>query len=141
MYQKCACTFPTIRRITHLHNKRIQVLVIHRDAYFMTDLDATLTNTTSLVVLRNWLRLYEPAILNSIALVTDVALKHVKFLTQHFRVLQQSSRKPKPSHKQRTHLRQDPSRWKRRKKLPQIPSEKITTFFTSPPQTPRPTLP
>jgi hypothetical protein len=85
-----------IHPTTHRHDKRSQVLTIHRNAYFMTDLDDTLTNTKSLTVLRNWLQLYEPAILNSIALATNVAMKNMKFLTQeHFTVLKQSSRKPK----------------------------------------------
>jgi hypothetical protein len=103
-------------RINHLHDKHSTVLVIHRDAYFMTDIDDTLTNTKSLTVLRNWLQMYKPAILDSIALATDVALHHMKFLTQYFTVLKQSSRKPKPSYNKHTYQRQDPSRWKRRKK-------------------------
>jgi hypothetical protein len=131
-----------ILRITHLQDKRSQVLAIHRDTYFMTDLANTLNNTHSLTTLQNWLQLYEPAILDSVALANDAAIKKMKFLTQHFTVLKQSSCKPKLSHKQRTHRRQDPSRWKRRKKTTLYHSGEDHHLLQSPtPDSPPYTLP
>jgi hypothetical protein len=63
-------------RIRHLHNQRCNVLVIHRDAYFIPDLASKLATSPPINFLHNWLRLYEAAIYESIAMANDVAIKN-----------------------------------------------------------------
>jgi hypothetical protein len=94
-------------RIRHLHNQRRKVLAIHREAYFIPDLDNKLATQPPINFLRNWLRLYEAAIYESIAMANDVAIKNTQPLETYFTVTRRPTHTPPPRYQQRTHSRND----------------------------------
>jgi hypothetical protein len=69
-------------RITRLHQRKYETMAIHRD-YFFDDPDATLA-ATSLNFQRNWLQLYEPAILESIKMAQAVSIRGTTPLSTYF---------------------------------------------------------
>jgi hypothetical protein len=69
-------------RIIRLHQRRCETMAIHRD-YFFEDPDAILL-ATSLNFQRNWLNLYEAAILESIQMAQAVSIKLTQPLSTYF---------------------------------------------------------
>jgi hypothetical protein len=70
------------------------VLVDHVDYFFLPDLRETI-RTSTLQFLRNWIRLYEPSIMESIRVARSESVKNTHSLREHFRILP-SQRPPKP---------------------------------------------
>jgi hypothetical protein len=69
-------------RIIRLHQQQNETLAMHRD-YFFDNPTATL-DATSLNFQRNWLNLYEPAILESIKMAESESIRATPALTQYF---------------------------------------------------------
>jgi hypothetical protein len=69
-------------RIIRLHQRRDETMAMHRD-YFFEDPTTTL-NTTTLNFQRNWLNLYERAILESIKMAQAESIKDTPSLTEYF---------------------------------------------------------
>lgn len=70
----------TIAKIITLHRERRNVLHDHVDHLFLTDLRTTL-RTATLNYLRNWIRIYEPTIRESIHNAQSNAVRNTKSLT------------------------------------------------------------
>jgi hypothetical protein len=135
----------TIAKIYTLHRMRRKVLHDHVDYLFLTDIRTTL-RTATLNYLRNWIRLYEPSIRESIRTAQSNSVRNTKSITTYFRP-QQSSRKrpPKPRFDQRTRILRDGRQKtrKRSKALPNPTRNRITRYFrptSRPNQRPRSTL-
>jgi hypothetical protein len=116
-------------RIRHLHNQRRNVLAIHRDAYFIPDLTTKLATQPPINFLRNWLRLYEAAIYESIAMAHDVAIKNTRHLATYFPVTHRPTRTPPPRYQQHTHSRNDTTRKKSRKVKHPKSKTRITKYY------------
>jgi hypothetical protein len=111
----------TIAKIYTLHRMRRTVLHDHDNHLFLTDICTTL-RTATLNYLRNWIRLYEPSIRESICTAQSNAIRNTKSLTTYFPP-QKSPRKrpPKPRFDQRTRLLRD-GRQKTRKRSKPLPN-------------------
>jgi hypothetical protein len=83
-----------ISKVYQLHSRRREVLVNHVAYLFLPDLRETI-RTSTLQFLRNWIRLYEPSIMESIRVARSESVKNTLSLRKHFRILP-SQRPPKP---------------------------------------------
>jgi hypothetical protein len=107
-------------RITRLHQRQSETMAIHRE-YFFEDVDTTL-RVSPLNFLRNWLNLYEPAILESIKMAKTESLRDTRPLSAHFPVTRPGVR-PRPQFDNRLHTRHKGSR---QRKLPVIRASQST---------------
>jgi hypothetical protein len=126
-------------RIRHLHNQRRKVLAIHREAYFIPDLDNKLATKPPINFLRNWLRLYEAAIYKSIAMADDVAIKNTRPLGTYFPVTRRPKHPTPPRYQQHTHSRNDSIRKKPRKVKHSQAKNRITKYYKRNQKQTRPT--
>jgi hypothetical protein len=107
-------------RIIRLHQRQTETLAIHRE-YFFEDVDTTLRITT-LNFLRNWLHLYEPAILESIKMAHSESLRNTTPLSVYFPITRPGVR-PRPQFDNRLHTRHKGTR---RRKPPVISASPST---------------
>jgi hypothetical protein len=91
-----------ISKVYHLLSQCNEVLADHVNYVFLSDLKQTI-RTATLNFLRNWIRLYEPSILESIRVARSNAVKNTRSLCKYFRALS-SNRPPKPIFDQRQRL-------------------------------------
>jgi hypothetical protein len=118
-----------ISKVYHLHSRRHEVLADHHDYLFLSDLKQTI-RTATLNFLRNWIRLYEPSILESIHVAQSNAVKNTRSLSKYFRALP-SKRPPKPRFDQRHRLLIDGrKKVRKRRKVTHNPTRnRITRHF------------
>jgi hypothetical protein len=126
-------------RIRHLHNQSRNVLAIHREAYFIPDLDHKLATHPPINFLRNWLRLYEAAIYESIAMANDVAIQNTRHLGTYFPTTRLPTHPPPPRYQQHTHSRNDYIRKKPRQVKHPKEKNRITKYYKRSQSQPRPT--
>jgi hypothetical protein len=115
-------------RIIRLHQRRSETMAIHRD-YFFDDADATLQATT-LTFQRNWLNLYEPAILESIKMAQTNSIKGTTPLSAYFPVTHPGCR-PTPHFDKRLKTRhKGPRRRKPQVNRASQSTHRISRYFT-----------
>jgi hypothetical protein len=125
----------TIAKIYLLHSYRRKVLTDHVVHLFLTDIRNTI-RTSTLKYLRNWIRLYEPSIQESMRSAQASAVRHSKSLTTYFTTLPRK-RPPRTRFDQRTRLLRD-GRQKTRKRTKPLPNpirNRITRYFRPRPRT------
>jgi hypothetical protein len=116
-----------------LHQRRNETMTMHRD-YFLDNPTATLT-TTTLNFQRNWLNLYEPAILESIKMAQAESIRRTPSLTEYFPTTRQGNT-PQPKFDKRLQLYKTKRRIKH-KVNPKIPYLHTTAYLTTSNPTPK----
>jgi hypothetical protein len=113
-------------RITRLHQRKNETMAIHHD-YFLDNLATTLS-TTTLNFQRNWLNLYESAILESIKMAHSISLRGTHPLSSYFAVSRAGVR-PTPKFDKRLRTQHKPTPRRKRQVNNTSSSHRISTYF------------
>jgi hypothetical protein len=128
----------TISKIFQLHQRRRDVLPDHASYLFLTNVYDTV-RTASLQFMRNWIRIDEPSIMESIRTAQSQAIHNTKSLSTYFTPIP-CKRPPKPRFARNTRLLGDGRQktCKRTKPLPNPTRNRITLYFQPRAPQPRP---
>jgi hypothetical protein len=113
-------------RIIRLHQRKNETMAIHHD-YFLDNLATTLS-TTTLNFQRNWLNLYESAILESIKMAHAISLRGAHPLSNYFVVTRPGVR-PKPQFDKRLRTRHKSASRRKRQVNHTSSSRRISSYF------------